>query len=225
MNRKQFLLDLKSDEVNRHSELLKKKSIQLAFKRFFDLIMSIILIILTSPVLIFIGLCIKLDDRGPIFFKQTRITRYGKKFNILKFRTMVRDAEKLGSQVTINNDPRITKIGEKIRRVRLDELPQLFNIVMGDMSFVGTRPEVSKYVDCYTSEMKTTLLLRAGVTSMASIEFKDESILLSNSKNPDSTYIEEVLPQKMKINIKEIEDFSLIRDLKILCLTIVKVIS
>ncbi|MFW3578601.1 sugar transferase [Vagococcus fluvialis] len=225
MEKEQFLLDSNSEIVNYYSKILDKKRLQLIVKRIIDILLSITLIVLLSPILLFISISIKLDDAGPICFRQTRVTRYGKEFKIIKFRTMILNAEEIGSQITVDNDPRITKVGKKIRKLRLDELPQLFNILTGDMTFVGTRPEVPKYVNHYTDEMKVTLLVRAGVTSMASIEFKDESLILKGSIDPNTTYLEKILPEKMKINILEIEKFSLKRDLKILYLTVLKVMK
>lgn len=145
------------------------------------------------------------------------------KFKIYKFRTMVTDAEKLGSQVTSDNDARVTRVGKKIRSCRLDELPQLFNIIKGDMSFVGTRPEVPRYVKQYTPEMYATLLLPAGVTSKASICFKDEDTMLKNTSNVDETYVKEVLPEKMKYNLEEIRQYKFINDILTMIKTVIKV--
>ena len=172
------------------------------------------------PVLAIIAVWIKMDSKGPVFYRQERITQYGKVFRIFKFRTMVTNADKIGTLVTTKNDSRITKVGEKIRKSRLDELPQLFNIWIGDMSFVGTRPEVKKYVDAYTEEMMATLLLPAGVTSLASINYRDEDEILDKYVNEehsvDEVYIEKVLPGKMKYNLEYLKTFSIIEDI-ILC--------
>ena len=210
----------KNPEVNFYYEILNKKRAQLFFKRLFDILISLILLILLSPIMIIIAISIKLDSKGPVFFRQRRITQYGKTFRIFKFRTMVENAEKLGSQVTVSNDPRVTKIGGFIRKYRIDEFPQLLNVLFGDMTFVGTRPEVKKYVDAYTNEMLATLLLPAGITSEASIKYKDEQRLLSSSADADKTYIEEILPEKMKYNLKGIEKTSIKYDLSIMLATV-----
>lgn len=210
----------KNPEVNFYYEILNKKRAQLFFKRLFDILISLILLILLSPIMIIIAISIKLDSKGPVFFRQRRITQYGKTFRIFKFRTMVENAEKLGSQVTVSNDPRVTKIGGFIRKYRIDEFPQLLNVLFGDMTFVGTRPEVKKYVDAYTNEMLATLLLPAGITSEASIKYKDEQRLLSSSADADKTYIEEILPEKMKYNLRGIEKTSIKYDLSIMLATV-----
>lgn len=210
----------KNPEVNFYYEILNKRRTQLFFKRLFDILFSLILLILLSPIMIIIAIAIKLDSKGPVFFRQERITQYGKTFRIYKFRTMVVNAEKLGSQVTVSNDPRVTKIGGFIRKYRIDEFPQLLNVLFGDMTFVGTRPEVKKYVDAYTNEMLATLLLPAGITSEASIKYKDEQRLLSSSADADKTYIEEILPEKMKYNLKGIEKTSIKYDLSIMLATV-----
>ena len=199
--------------------MLRKKRVQLAVKRIFDVVASIILLILLFVPFILLAIWIKCDSKGPVFFRQIRVTQYGKTFRIYKFRTMVQDAEKKGAQVTTEKDVRVTKVGSKLRGSRLDELPQVINILHGDMSFVGTRPEVSRYVKEYKEEMYATLLMPAGVTSRASIEYKDEAELLSKG-NEDKIYIETVLPAKMEYNLRELKDFSLWQDIKTMCATI-----
>lgn len=169
---------MKNKKVKEYYDVLKKKKFQLLIKRLFDIFCSLILLVLLLPIFVILAILIKFDSNGPVFYRQKRITKYGKEFGIFKFRTMIINADKLGSLVTINGDPRITRIGKKIRKCRLDELPQLINILIGDMSFVGTRPEVKKYVDCYTDEMIATLLMPAGVTSKASIEYKNEDEII-----------------------------------------------
>lgn len=215
------------EDVRPYYEILRHKQGQLILKRGFDIILSFILIALLSPILLIIAIWIKLDSKGPIFYRQERVTQYGKTFRIFKFRTMVANADKIGTLVTTKNDSRITKVGEKIRKYRIDELPQLFNVLIGDMSFVGTRPEVKKYVSQYTKEMNATLLLPAGVTSIASIEFKDEDEILGcgkeKNKSIDEIYIEEVLPKKMEYNLKEITSFSFVREIGIMIDTLMKV--
>ena len=217
--------ELQLDEVKPYYEVLKKKKLSLILKRIFDIVVSFVMLIILSPVFVFLGIAIKIDSKGPIFFRQERITQYGKTFKIFKFRTMVNNAEKLGTQVTVGNDARITKVGKFIRDCRLDEIAQLLNILTGDMTFVGTRPEVKKYVNHYTKEMMATLLLPAGVTSLASIYYKDEAKLLDKSNNPDKTYIEEVLPGKMKYNLQSIKEFNFFEDIKTMIKTVLVVIK
>lgn len=204
-------IDMQNDAVRPYYEILRKKAVSLLVKRLFDIVMSIVLLVVLSPVFLIVSLFIKADSKGPVFYRQERVTQYGKRFKIFKFRTMVVNADKIGSLVTINNDPRVTKIGKKLRKYRLDEIPQLLNIFTGDMTFVGTRPEVPKYVACYTDEMKATLLLPAGVTSKASIEYKNEEKILKEAENTDEVYVERILGEKMRINIESIRSFSFFR--------------
>jgi lipopolysaccharide/colanic/teichoic acid biosynthesis glycosyltransferase len=159
---------------------------------------------------------IKLDSEGPVFFRQERVTQYGRIFKIYKFRTMVENAQQLGTQVTVAEDARITRVGKVLRRYRMDEFPQLFNILAGDMTLVGTRPEVIKYVKCYTPEMYATLLLPAGLTSRTSIAYKDEDKLLTDAKDADKTYVEEILPVKMKYNLESLRRFGVMEDATVL---------
>ena len=217
--------EFQTEEVKKYYDILSKKKGSLFLKRVFDVIVSLIMLIILLPVFIILGIAIKIDSKGPVFFRQERITQYGRTFRIFKFRTMVNDAEKLGTQVTVGNDSRITRVGSFIRNCRLDEISQLLNILTGDMTFVGTRPEVKKYVDYYTKEMMATLLLPAGVTSLASIYYKDEAELLEKSENPDKTYIEDILPEKMKYNLQSIEKFNFIEDIKIMFMTALAVIK
>lgn len=217
--------ELQTEEVRPYYEVLKKKRLSLILKRIFDIVVSLVMLIILLPVFILLGIAIKVDSSGPIFFRQERITQYGRKFKIFKFRTMVNNAEKLGAQVTVGNDSRITKVGSFIRGCRLDEISQLLNILTGDMTFVGTRPEVKKYVDHYTNDMMATLLLPAGVTSLASIYYKDEAELLEKSNNPDKTYVEEILPEKMKYNLQSIKKFNFLEDIKIMFMTVLAVIK
>ncbi len=211
---------MRNEAVRPYYEILKKHSFSMIVKRIFDVVMSLILLILLSPVFLIVSIWIKLDSEGPVFFRQERVTTYGKRFRIFKFRTMCNNAEKKGSLVTIGNDARITKVGEKIRHCRLDEIPQLLNVLSGDMTFVGTRPEVIKYVNAYTDEMYATLLLPAGITSIASIQYKDEDEILSVASDPDEAYIHEVLPDKMKYNLQSIRDFSFWNEIKTMANTI-----
>ena len=204
---------MKSDEVKVYYDLLVKKQGQLELKRLFDVIVATIMLIILAVPMFIIAILIKIDSPGPIFYRQERITAYGKKFKIHKFRTMVSNADKIGSAITVEGDGRITKIGAKIRDLRIDEIPQLIDILSGDMSFVGTRPEATKYVKRYTKEMYATLLLPAGVTSEASIRYKDEAALLNAADDVDRVYIEKVLPGKMKYNLESIKHYSFFGDI------------
>ena len=212
--------DLKTDEVKPYYLILAKKPLQLIMKRLFDVIASIILLVLLSPVFLIIAIWMKFDSPGSVFYRQIRVTQYGKTFRIFKFRTMQMNAEQQGTSVTLSNDSRVTKLGSKIRSKRIDELPQLINVLIGQMSFVGTRPEVPKYVDKYTPEMRATLLLPAGVTSLASIRYKDESEMLKNAANADEVYIKQILPQKMEYNLLYLKSFSFIKDLVLMFKTV-----
>ena len=215
--------------VKKYRENIQKKKMSLFLKLFFDKVLALLMLIPLSPIILGIAIWIKLDSEGPVFYRQERITTYGRTFRIFKFRTMVKDADKMGAAVTQQNDPRISKVGHKLRKVRLDELPQLINVLIGDMSFVGVRPEVAKYVNRYTDEMNATLLLPAGITSPASIEYKDEDEVIEKYKGSgrsiDDIYVEEILPDKMKYNLKYIKEFSVINDIKIMIRTALAVIK
>lgn len=212
--------NMKNDNVKRYYELLYRKRFSLFAKRIFDLVVAILTFIILLPIFIIISIAIKIDSKGPVMFRQVRVTQYGKHFKIFKFRTMVVNAEKLGTQVTTKNDSRVTKVGKILRKYRFDEFPQVFNIILGDMSFVGTRPEVVKYVERYTDEMMATLLLPAGITSEASIQYKDEEQLLASAEDADKTYVNVVLPEKMKYNLKSIEKFSFFSEIKTMVKTV-----
>ena len=214
---------MQTEEVRPYYDYLSRKKISLVLKRLFDLILATILLIILAPVMIILALLIKVDSPVAVIFKQERVTQYGRKFNIYKFRTMVNNADNIGYQVTINNDSRITRMGNLLRKSRFDEFPQLFNVILGDMSFVGTRPEVYKFVKNYTNEMYATLLLPAGITSEASINYKDEDELLSQTDNVEYTYMNEVLPNKMRYNFNSINNFSLYNDLKTILKTFTNV--
>ncbi len=218
-----------TETVKKYRASIEKKKISLFLKLFFDKVLALILLISLSPIILGIAIWIKLDSEGPVFYRQERITTYGRTFRIFKFRTMVKDADKLGTAVTQQNDPRISRVGHKLRKLRLDELPQLINVLNGDMSFVGVRPEVAKYVDKYTDEMNATLLLPAGITSPASIEYKNEDEVIEKFKGSgrsvDEIYVEEILPDKMKYNLKYIEEFSVINDIKIMIRTALAVVK
>lgn len=216
---------MRTDEVRPYYDLLQRKKLSLFFKRVFDIVVSLIMIILCSPILLIISILIVKDSKGGVFYRQERVTQYGRVFRIFKFRTMVQNADQIGTQVTVSNDSRITKIGSKLRNCRLDELPQLFNIFLGDMTFVGTRPESVHYVKSYTNEMYATLLLPAGVTSEASIQYKDEADLLDQADDVDSVYINEVLPEKMKYNLNSIKEFSFFKEIATLFRTVFAVLD
>ena len=220
---------MKNDSVKKYYDILAKKKFSLAIKRIFDIIFSLLFLILLLPILVLLAIAIKIDSKGPVFYRQERITKNGKSFRIFKFRTMVQNADKIGSLVTVGNDSRITRIGKVIRKIRLDELPQLINILKGEMSFVGTRPEVKKYVEKYTDEMMATLLMPAGVTSYASIMYKDEDEVISNlqksGKTVDEIYIEDVLPEKMKYNLEYIRKFSFGYDIRLCFKTVIGVLK
>jgi lipopolysaccharide/colanic/teichoic acid biosynthesis glycosyltransferase len=215
---------MRTKEVRKYYNILIRRGGWFKMKRVLDLfVASIMLIVLAIPMMV-IAVLIKLDSPGPVFFRQERITQYGKIFRIYKFRTMVSNASQLGTQVTVNNDSRITKIGAMLRKLRLDEFPQLFNILSGDMTLVGTRPEVRKYVEQYDTEMLATLLLPAGLTSRTSIAYKDEEKLLQDAKDADEVYIHTVLPAKMKYNLESLRKFGLACDASVLWDTFISVI-
>lgn len=215
---------MRTEEVRPYYEILRRRRISLMMKRTFDFVMSSVLLVLLSPLFLILSIWIHLDSPGPVFYRQERITQYGRTFRIYKFRTMVQNADKIGSLVTVGGDSRITKVGQKLRGCRLDEIPQLINIWKGEMTFVGTRPEVAKYVKKYTKEMYATLLLPAGVTSEASIEFKDEDRILvektAEGKSVDEAYLEDVLGEKMRWNLDSIRSFSVLKELKIIIKTV-----
>jgi lipopolysaccharide/colanic/teichoic acid biosynthesis glycosyltransferase len=217
--------EMRIDAVRPYYDALNKKRVSLFFKRAFDISVSLVLLVLLSPVFLVLSVAIKLDSKGPVFFRQTRVTQYGRRFKIFKFRTMVQNADKTGAQITVNKDTRITRVGRLIRRVRLDEIPQLIDVLRGTMTLVGTRPEVERYVEGYTPEMLATLLLPAGVTSEASICYKDEDKLLEGVADVDSVYLNEVLPKKMYYNLRSILEFGFWRDIKIIIRTVFAVLG
>lgn len=216
---------MQTEAVKPYYEILQKKQISLIFKRSFDIVVSLIMLLILSPVFLVLAIAIKLDTEGPVFYRQVRVTQYGKEFRIFKFRTMVNNADKIGSQVTVGGDSRITRVGKVIRECRLDEIGQLLNILGGSMTFVGTRPEVPKYVEKYTPEMWATLLLPAGVTSEASIRYKDEAALLDAAEDVDATYIQDVLPGKMKYNLRSIQEYSFFKDIETMFQTVFAVVE
>lgn len=217
--------ELRNDSVKKYYDNLYRKRHSLYSKRLFDVAAAAVLIIFLFPVMLFISIAIKIDSKGPIIFRQLRVTQYGKIFKIYKFRSMIESTDRSGSQVTVKNDDRITDVGRFLRKYKLDEIPQLLNIILGDMSFVGTRPEVVKYVEKYSDEMRATLLLPAGVTSVASIKYKNEELLLENSINAEETYVFEILPEKMKYNLKSLKEYSFWGDIKTIIATAIAVVK
>ena len=221
--------EMQLSEVTPYYQLVSQRKGSLILKRCLDFLLALVLLFLTSPLFIVLSIWIKLDSKGPVIYKQKRVTQYNRHFKIWKFRTMVTDADKKGSLVTSANDNRITKVGNFIRRVRLDELPQLVNVLKGEMSFVGTRPEVPRYTEQYSPEMMATLLLPAGITSLASINYKDEDTIISQmtakGMTVDQAYVERVLPEKMLFNLAYLRDFSFIGDIKIMLQTVVEVLK
>ncbi len=211
---------MQTEELRRYYELLEKKQLTLKMKRGFDIIASLSLLLLLSPVFLTLGIAIRVDSEGPVFYRQERVTQYGRRFRIHKFRSMVSGADRKGSLVTVHNDARVTRVGRVIRKYRLDEIAQLIDVLEGNMSFVGPRPEVPKYVACYTPEMMATLLLPAGITSEASIRYKDEDRLLDGAEDVDRVYVEQVLPEKMKLNLASLEKLSLREDLMTMLRTV-----
>ena len=214
-----------TEEVRPYYEALQKKTGARVAKRVFDIIVALIMLVfLILPILV-IAVIVKATSPGHVFFRQERVTSYGRHFRIFKFRTMVENAEALGTQVTTDADSRVTPIGRFLRKYRLDELPQVFNVLGGSMSFVGTRPEVPRYVEQYKDEYYATLLLPAGITSLASIMYKDEEKLLSSAEDADRVYVCDVLPEKMKYNLAYTKNFGFFSDIKLMFKTVKEVVS
>lgn len=217
--------NMQTEEVRKYYDILKKKSLSLFFKRLFDIFVSLIMLILLSPAFLILAIAIKIDSKGPVFYRQERVTQYGEKFKIFKFRTMVSNADKVGTHVTVKNDSRITRVGSFIRKFRLDEISQLLDVLRGTMTFVAPRPEAVKYVEHYTPEMMASLLLPAGVTSLASIYYKDEAELLDGAEDTDKVYVEDILPGKMYYYLREIEKFSFWADIATMFKTVFAVLG
>ena len=220
----QLPIEMRTEEVRKYYDILKKKRASLFFKRVFDIIVSLIMLVILSPLFLILAIAIKIDSKGPVFYRQVRVTQYNKKFQIFKFRSMVQNADK-GSQVTVSGDARVTRVGKLVRKCRLDEISQLIDVFRGTMTFVGTRPEVPKYTEQYSPEMMATFLLPAGVTSLASIYYKDEAELLDAAEDTDKVYVEEVLLGKMYYNLKAIENFSFFGDIKVMFMTVFAVLG
>lgn len=216
--------EMQNEQVRKYYDILAKKRVSLFFKRIFDVVIASIMLIVLSPFFFALAIVIKLDSKGPVFYRQVRITQYNRPFLIFKFRTMVQGADR-GSKVTVKGDSRVTRVGIWIRRLRLDEICQLLDVLRGTMTFVGTRPEVPKFTEQYSDEMMATFLLPAGVTSLASIFYKDEATLLDKAENTDEVYVKEILPAKMYYNLKALENFSLWNDIKIMFMTVFAVLG
>lgn len=216
--------EMQTDEVREYYDILSQKKAELFFKRMFDIVVSSVMLIILSPVFLVLAIAIKLDSKGPVFYRQERITQYGRPFKIHKFRTMVQNADK-GLQVTVGNDTRITRVGKLIRNCRLDEIAQLLDVISGNLTLVGVRPESPRYVNEYTNEMMATLLLPAGVTNLTSIYYKDEAKLLDDAEDADRVYIDVILPQKMFYNLEGIKKFSFWSDIKIMFMTFFAVLG
>lgn len=217
--------NMQTEEVKKYYDVLKKKRFSLFIKRLFDIVISFVMLVFLSPLFLILAIAIKIESKGPVFYRQERITQYGKKFRIFKFRTMVQNADRLGAQITSNNDQRVTRVGKLIRKCRLDEISQLIDVFRGKMTFVGTRPEVLKFVEEYTPEMLATLLLPAGITSLASICYKDEDKLLDGAEDVNKTYVEKVLPDKMRYNLWSIKHFGFWQDIKTMFMTVFAVLG
>lgn len=215
---------MQTDEVRPYWEKLRKRNWNLFWKRIFDIVLSFLMLIILCPIFIIVAIAIKIDSKGPVFYRQVRYTQYGKQFKIHKFRSMVVDADK-ESLLTSKNDSRVTRVGKVIRRCKIDELGQLIDVFIGKMTFVGTRPEVEQYIEKYTPKMMATLLLPAGVTSVASFLFKDENDLLNASEDKDKVYVEQILPAKMYYNLKELPKEGMFHDIKVIFMTIFAILG
>lgn len=214
---------MRVQEVLPYWENLNKKRWQLLIKRVFDFVMAVILLLFLSVPMMIIAILIKIDSNGSVFYRQERVTAYGRRFRIHKFRTMVSNADKIGYGVTVANDSRITRMGAILRKCRLDELPQLLDVIYGDMSFVGTRPELVRYVKQYTPEYYATLLMPAGITSETSIRYKDENKLLNSADNVEKVYVNNVIPAKMILNLNSVKNFRLSLDFLTMLRTVLAV--
>lgn len=203
---------------------IEKKKLNFVCKRVFDFTASLLGLLILSPILLVTAIFIKIDSRGPIFFKQKRVGKNKKTFEIYKFRTMVTDAEKMGKQITVGNDRRITRIGKVIRKCKLDELPQLINVLKGEMSLVGPRPEVPRYVELYDEYQEQILLVKPGITDYASIKFINENEILGASSDPEEEYIKEIMPNKIELNMQYINNFSIFEDIRLILKTILYIV-
>lgn len=216
---------MQKEEIKSYLELLNRQKVSLFWKRVFDIVVSALILLLLSPVFLLLAAAIKIDSKGPVFYRQVRVGQYGQDFRIFKFRSMVQDADKKGLALTTEGDSRITRVGKLIRKCRLDEFSQVLNVLEGTMSLVGPRPEVRKYVDAYEPEYLATLLVRPGVTATASIQFKDEDELLNSGGDPEEIYIHQILPEKMRYNLEYLDHISVWQDLKIMVQTVLAVLK
>ena len=216
---------MKNDEVKKYWDKLSQRKLHLVFKRIFDVVVSLLILLIASPFFLLLAAAIKIDSKGPVFYRQVRVGRYNQDFRIFKFRTMVQNADKIGISLTTGNDPRITRMGKVIRKCRLDEFSQIFNVLDGTMSLVGPRPEVRKYVDAYTPAYMATLLVRPGITALSSIAFKDEDKILAKGGDPEKIYVEEILPLKMELNLKYLEKISVFGDIAVMFQTVLAVLK
>lgn len=220
MNFQALPKNMKNKYTKEYIGLLDRRRFSLCAKRLFDVVVSLLILVVLSPLLLLLALAVKFDSRGPVFYRQVRVGRYNQDFKIFKFRTMVQDADKIGPPLTVGDDPRVTRVGRLIRKLRLDEFSQLLNVLGGSMSLVGPRPEVRKYVDVYTPEYMATLLIRPGITATSSIAFKDEDSLLNAAEDPEKVYVEQILPPKMAYNLAYMKKISLLNDIKIMFQTV-----
>ncbi len=220
MNFKALPKEMRNKYTKEYLTLLNKRRFSLGAKRAFDILASLLILAVCSPFFLLLALAVKIDSKGPVFYRQVRVGRYNQDFKIFKFRTMVQDADKIGPPLTVGDDPRVTKVGRFIRKLRLDEFSQLLNVLDGSMSLVGPRPEVRKYVDAYSPEYMATLLIRPGITATSSIAFKDEDRLLNAAEDPEKVYVEQILPPKMAYNLEYMKNISLLNDIKIMFQTI-----
>ncbi len=216
---------IKNAATKEYWEILQNRTLHLVMKRCFDVFVSLILLICFSPFFLILAVAIKVDSKGPVFYRQVRVGRYNQDFKIFKFRSMVSNADKIGLAITTDNDPRITRMGKLIRKCRLDEISQLFNVLNGTMSLVGPRPEVRKYVDAYQPEYMATLLIRPGVTAEASIRFRNEDEMLAQGNDPEKIYVEDILPIKMNLGLEYMKKISVFHDIKIMFQTVFAVLK
>ena len=207
------------------AKVLEKRKVHLALKRLMDVVISGGALLVIWPVLLLIALAIRIDDPGPVFYRQVRVGKDGKEFRIYKFRTMVVDADKKGLAITVGRDNRITRVGRILRKTKLDELAQLINVFTGEMSFVGPRPEVPKYVNLYTPYQRQVLLVRPGITDYASIAYRNENDLLEGAEDPERMYIETIMPDKIELNMKYLHEISPLADIRLIISTIIAVIK
>ena len=207
------------------AKVLEKRKVHLALKRLMDVVISGGALLVIWPVLLLIALAIRIDDPGPVFYRQVRVGKDGKEFRIYKFRTMVVDADKKGLAITVGRDNRITRVGRILRKTKLDELAQLINVFTGEMSFVGPRPEVPKYVNLYTPYQRQVLLVRPGITDYASIAYRNENDLLEGAEDPERMYIETIMPDKIELNMKYLHEISPLADIRLIVSSIIAVIK